>query len=134
MESDNQHIYGARMDSAPCAWSVEGGSNMALILSRRASGRKIPRLSRADSMSPEKRDAREGKILRKLEQGGAGHMVESVGEGYLPPHQVDTSRIETGRPTRYIGRCPKWIQESETPINFTPSYPYRSLERKKVMS
>lgn len=97
MESDNQHIYGARMDSVPCAWSIEGGSDMARILSRRASGRKIPRPSRADSMSPKRRDAREGKMLGKLEQGGAGRVVESVGEGYLPPHQVDTSRIDAGK-------------------------------------
>lgn len=97
IESDNQHVYGARMDSVPCAWSVRGGSDMARILSRRASGRKIPRLSRADSMSPKRRDARGSKMLRKLEQGGAGHVVESVGKGYLPPHQVDTSRIEAGK-------------------------------------
>ena len=54
-------------------------------------------MSRADSMSPKRRDAREGKMLGKLEQGGAGRVVESVGEGYLPPHQVDTSRIEAGK-------------------------------------
>ena len=97
IESDNQHIYGARMDSVPCAWSVRGGSDMARILSRRASGREIPRVSRLESMPHRKRDARNGKVLAKLERGGAGRVVESVGEGYLPPHQVDTSRIEAGK-------------------------------------
>ena len=97
IESDNQHIYGARMDSVPCAWSVRGGSDMARILSRRASGREIPRVSRLESMPHRKRDARNGKVLAKLERGGAGRVVESVGEGYLPPHQVDTSGIEAGK-------------------------------------
>ncbi len=97
IESDNQHVYGARMDSVPCAWSVEGGCGMARILSRRASGRAVPRTTRAASASPRRRAAREAKMVRALERGGAGPMVESTGKGYLPPHQVDTSRIEAGK-------------------------------------
>lgn len=93
-EFGSQHIYGVRMGSVPCAWSIEGSSDMARILSRGVSGGRVPHLARVGSMSPEKRDAREATILRKLEQGGAGRVVESVGEGYLPLYQVDTSRIE----------------------------------------
>lgn len=96
IESDNQHVYGARMDSVPCAWSVRGGSDMARILSRRASGRKIPRPTRAGSLSRRRRAARQRKMLAALERG-AGRVVESVGRGYLPPHQVDTDRIGAGK-------------------------------------
>ncbi|MDO5042744.1 MAG: hypothetical protein Q4D92_04465 [Slackia sp.] len=97
IESDNQHIYGARTDSVPCAWSIEGGSDMARILSRRASGRAIPRPTRKSSMSEAKRKAREEKALAALGRGGVGRMIESVGSGYLPPHQVDTGRIDAGK-------------------------------------
>ena len=32
MESESQHVYGVRMDSFPCAWSVRGASDMARLL------------------------------------------------------------------------------------------------------
>ncbi len=38
---------------------------MARILSRRASGRGVPRVTRAESVSPRRRDARSGKTLGK---------------------------------------------------------------------
>ncbi len=93
IESDNQRIYGARMDSVPCAWSIEGGSDMARILSRRASGRAVPRRTREGSMPEAKRKAREERVLAALDRGSAGRMLESVGKGYLPPHQVNTAHI-----------------------------------------
>lgn len=93
IESDNQHLYGARMDSVPCAWSIEGGSDMARIISRRASGRAIPKMTRERSMSEAKREAREKKVLAALDRGSAGRVLESVGKGYLPPHQVNTAHI-----------------------------------------
>ncbi len=96
IESDNQHLYGARMDSVPCAWSIEGGSDMARILSRRASGRAIPKMTRERSMSEAKRAARERKVLAALERGSAGRVLESVGKGYMPPHQVSTAHIANG--------------------------------------
>lgn len=97
LESDNQHLYGARMDSVPCAWSIRGGSDMARMLSRRASGASVPGPTRERSMSEARRSAREKRILASLESGGAGRMVESVGRGYLPPHQASTSRMANGR-------------------------------------
>lgn len=97
MESDNQHIYGSRMDSVPCAWSVRGGSDMARMLSRRASGAGVPRMTRAASMSEARRAAREKKVLAALQgRGSAGAVVESVGEGYLAPHQASTANIANG--------------------------------------
>lgn len=96
MESDNQHIYGARMDAVPCAWSIRGGSDMARMLSRRASGASVARRTRAASMSKARRAARERKILAALDRGGAGRVLESVGRGYLPPHQVNTARLANG--------------------------------------
>ncbi len=93
MESDNQHIYGARMDSVPCAWSIRGGSDMARMLSRRASGVRVPKTTRAASMSEARRAAREKRVLASLDRGGAGRVLESEGKGYLPPHQVNTAHI-----------------------------------------
>lgn len=93
MESDNQHVYGARMDSVPCAWSIRGGSDMARMLSRRASGAEIPKTTREASMSEARRAAREKRILAALDRGGAGRVLESDGKGYLPPHQATTAHL-----------------------------------------
>lgn len=88
MESENQHLYGARMDSVPCAWSRSGASAMARVISRRHSHRDIPRMTRSRSLTPKRAKQRERRILAALNTGGAGKMVESVGSGYLPPHQA----------------------------------------------
>lgn len=99
MESENQHLYGVRMDSFPCAWSPRGASDMARLISRRESGRRIPRMTRARSMGESRRERRERRELAHLERQGlpASKVVQSVGSGYLPPHQVDTSRIDAGK-------------------------------------
>ena len=91
MESENQHLYGARMDSVPCAWSREGASAMARVISRRASKRGVPRMTRERSAGPRRAKRRERKILAALNVGGAGRMVESVGSGYVPPHQASVA-------------------------------------------
>lgn len=88
MESGSRHLYGARMDSVPCAWSRPGASAMARIVSRRASKRELPRTTRSRSLTPKRAKRREMKILAALNSGGAGKMVESVGSGCLPPHQA----------------------------------------------
>ncbi len=99
MESENQHLYGVRMDSFPCAWSVRGASDMARLISRRESGRGVPRMTRERSMGAARRERRERRELAHLERRGlpASKVVKSVGSGYLPPHQVDTSRIDAGK-------------------------------------
>lgn len=51
MESENQHLYGMRMDAFPCAWSIRGASDMARIISRRESKRPVPRITREKTMS-----------------------------------------------------------------------------------
>lgn len=91
MESENQHLYGARMDSVPCAWSAAGASAMARVISRRSSKREIPRLTRERSVTKRRARRDEERIARALYPRGAGKMVESVGSGYLPPHQVRVS-------------------------------------------
>ena len=88
MESENQHLYGARMDSVPCAWSRPGASAMARVVSRKHSRREIPRMTRSRSLTPKRAKQRERRILAALNTGSAGKMVESVGSGYLPPHQA----------------------------------------------
>ena len=88
MESENQHLYGARMDSVPCAWSRPGASAMARVVSRKHSHREVPRMTRSRSLTPKRAKQRERRILAVLNTGGAGKMVESVGSGYLPPHQA----------------------------------------------
>lgn len=98
MESENQHLYGARMDSVPCAWSVKGASDMARIISRRESGKEIPRMTRERSAGRARAERRERKELSFYgREGSAGRMVESVGVGYLPPHQADTRKMRTGK-------------------------------------
>lgn len=97
MESDNQHLYGARMDAVPCAWSIHGASAMARIISRRESNREILRLTRKDSISQKRKESKEKKILKFLErQGGSRCVIKSIGSGYLPPHQVDTKKMAGG--------------------------------------
>ena len=91
MESENQHLYGARMDSVPCAWSREGASAMSRVISRRASKRAVPRMTRERSAGRRRTERRERRILASLEAGGAGRMVESVGSGYVPPHQASVA-------------------------------------------
>lgn len=56
MEAEQQHVYGARMDSVPCGWSVRGADAMARVRSRRASQRKLPRLTRGLSATPRRRE------------------------------------------------------------------------------
>lgn len=88
MEPENQHLYGARMDSAPCAWSRPGASSMARVVSRRRSHREIPRMTRSRSLTPKRAEQREAGIIKALWPKGAGRTVESIGSGYLPPHQA----------------------------------------------
>lgn len=88
MESENQHLYGARMDSVPCAWSRPGASAMARVVSRKHSHRDVPRMTRSRSLTPKRAKQRERRILAALGAGSAGKMVESTGSGYLPPHQA----------------------------------------------
>lgn len=99
MESENQHLYGARMDCWPCAWSIRGASDMARIISRRASKRAIPKMTRERSVGETRRKRREKKELAFYEKQGlpAAGVLESVGKGYLPPHQVNTRRIDSGK-------------------------------------
>lgn len=87
MESENQHLYGSRMDSVPCAWSRPGASAMARVISRKSSGRAIPSMTRSRSLTPKHARQRERRMLKAL-ASGAGKMVESVGSGYLPPHRA----------------------------------------------
>lgn len=88
MESENQHLYGARMDSFPCAWSVRGASDMARIRSRSRSGRAVPRMGREASATPRRRARRSRRELESLERRGlaARQVVQSVGKGWEPPH------------------------------------------------
>lgn len=98
MESENQHLYGARMDSFPCAWSLRGASDMARIISRRASSTSIPRMTRKRSEGLKRAQRRQEKELSYYgHKGKRARMVESVGQGYLPPHQVDTRRMGPGK-------------------------------------
>jgi len=111
MESENQHLYGARMDSVPCAWSRAGASAMARVISRKHSKREVPRMTRARSLTPKRAKQRERRILAALNTGGAGKLVESVGSGYLPPHRA--SLVGMSADVRYAagidkGMIPVW--------------------------
>ena len=86
MESENQHLYGVRMDSFPCAWSRRGASDMARIRSRTHSGRSVPKMGREASMSASRRRARAARELAALERlAPSGRVVKSEGAGWEPP-------------------------------------------------
>ena len=71
---------------------------MARIISRRASGTPIPRMTRRRSEGARRAKRRMGKELLYYERKGKGiRVVESVGSGYLPPHQVDTRKLDPGK-------------------------------------
>ena len=111
MESENQHLYGARMDSVPCAWSRPGASAMARVISRKHSKREVPRMTRARSLTPKRAKQRERRILAVLNTGSAGKLVESTGSGYLPPHHA--SLVGMSADVRYAagidkGMIPVW--------------------------
>ena len=55
MEAEQQHIYGCRMDSVPCGWSVAGADAMARVRSRKYSERELPHPTRSQSASPRRR-------------------------------------------------------------------------------
>lgn len=99
MESENQRLYGARMDCQPCAWSLTGASDMARLISRRESGRAIPRMTRTCSEGDRRRGRRERKEPAFYGRQGmpAASVAQSAGKGYLPPHQVDAQRMDRGK-------------------------------------
>ena len=82
----------------PCAKQLRGASDMARIVSRRASGREVPRMTRERSMGARRARLRESKELSFCERGGsAGTIPQTAGSGYLPPHQADTGRMDAGK-------------------------------------
>ena len=85
MESENQHVYGARMDSFPCAWSVRGASDMARLRSRAFSGRAVPRATREASGTARWRRARAERELAALARLSPSNVVKSEGRGWEPP-------------------------------------------------
>ena len=99
MEAENQHIYGVRMDSFPCAWSVQGASNMARLRGRSVSGRTIPRQTRDMSLSAKRRRRRKEKEYAFYERK-TGVIPESTGHGYAYPHQASVAQLSPE--VRYI--------------------------------
>jgi hypothetical protein len=95
MESENQHLYGARMDSVPCGWSMRGASDMARLISRRESGREVPKITREESMSKKRRARRDRKQLSYLSEQGLSvcQVLKSSSRGYEPPHQASVSQL-----------------------------------------
>lgn len=101
MESENQHLYKSRMASVPCAWTREGASHMARLLSRKGgANRAAPPRTRAGSVTPLRRRREEGRQLAVLEQAGlsATSCPSRVGSGYEPPR---ASAAGTSSEVRY---------------------------------
>ena len=67
---------------------------MARLVSRKASHRRIPKMTRSRSLTPRRAKQREKRILAALNTGGAGKMVESVGSGYLSAHQASVASMK----------------------------------------
>ncbi len=81
------------MDSVPCAWSRAGTSAMTRIINRRSSKRGLPRITRASSVTRRRARRSDERVARALHPKGAGKVVESVGKGYLPPHQASGTAL-----------------------------------------
>ena len=92
MEAENQHVYGARMDSFPCAWSARGASDMARLRGRSVSGREIPRMTREKSMSKKRLAARRRRELAPY-AGPAGRIPQSSGRGYEAQHRASVASM-----------------------------------------
>lgn len=99
MESENQRLYGCRMDAYPCAWSLQGASDMARIISGREGGTGIPKMTRERSCGERRRKRQERRELAFYGRRGlsADKVLESDGSGYLPPHQADTRKMAAGK-------------------------------------
>ena len=86
MESENQHVYKSRMAGVPCAWSMQGASDMARIRSRQASGRPIPHLPRDERRGPKRLERRKRKEIAAYSGGpAAGDALAFEGKGYEYP-------------------------------------------------
>lgn len=97
MEPENQHVYGARMDSVPCGWSARGASDMARVLSRGFSGSPVPQPTRESSASPRRRSRDAARELAALGRAGlpASAVLKSPGRGYEAPHRASVSRMSS---------------------------------------
>ena len=90
MEAEQQHLYGSRMKSVPCGWSVRGASDMARIRSRKYSGREIPMPTRDSSLSPKRRKARQKRIDAALRKEYR-NPIECEGHGWDYPYRASTA-------------------------------------------
>lgn len=86
MEAEQQHVYGARMDSVPCGWSVRGADAMARVRSRMASQRELPHLTREMSATPKRRERSEARTLSSLAAKVDTKVPLSVGRGREAEH------------------------------------------------
>ena len=86
MESESQHAYKSRMAGVPCAWSMQGASDMARIRSRQASGRPMPHLSRDERRGPKRLERRKRKEIAAYSGGPAtGDALAFEGKGHEYP-------------------------------------------------
>ena len=93
MESEQQHVYGCRMDSVPCAWSVPGVDAMARLRSRRCSGRDLPRLTRSRSVTPRRERRSSEREIAYLSTKIDTRVPKTVGKGYEAEHSASLSKF-----------------------------------------
>lgn len=99
MEAEQQHVYGCRMDSVPCAWSRAGADAMARIRSRVCSGRALPRPTRAGSVTPKRRRRSEARELAFYGAATGARVPESSGRGKEAEHSA--SLVDAPAAVRY---------------------------------
>ena len=86
IESESQHAYKSRMAGVPCAWSMQGASDMARIRSRQASGRPMPHLSRDERRGPKRLERQKRKEIAAYSGGPAtGDALAFEGKGHEYP-------------------------------------------------
>lgn len=88
MESEQQHVYGCRMDAVPCAWSAAGADAMARIRSRRCSKRPVPVPTREQSVTPRRASRNERRELAFLAGKVDTRVPKSVGSGRGAEHSA----------------------------------------------
>lgn len=92
-EAEQQHVYGARMDSVLCGWSVAGADAMAGIRNRIAFGRELPRLMRELSVTPGRGKRTESRVARTISGMVDTEVPLRVGKGREAEHVASAAHM-----------------------------------------
>ena len=101
MESEQQHLYGSRMDSVPCAWSIMGADSMTRLRSRKYSGRQIPHPTRIHSITSRRKHRTEKREIAYYSTKIDTHIPYTTGKGFEAEHVASLAGLSAE--VRYAG-------------------------------